>query len=407
MKNKLTAVQIRNAGDGKLYDGGGLMLVKKAGLGKWVFRYSFLDRRRDMGLGSLADLTLADARKLRDQWAVVLAHGEDPIAVRDARQEDAKRALDRSDPTFADMVDTVFEARKATLRADGKRGRWRSPLDHYVIPAIGKKRMSRIDATDVKLALAQIWRTKHPTAVKAIRRTKIVFTQAQLMGVACDPFTVDAAQHMLGAVSHEEVHHPAVAWQDMPALYRKLSDEHVSHLCLRWAMLTLVRSDGCRGARLAEIDGGIWTVPKDRIKGREGKVTDFRVPLSQEALHIADICRRFSGDLLFPGPRGTPVSDQAMHKILRKQQVGGSIHGFRTSFRTWVQDTEACSYEVAETVLGHKIGGKVERAYARSDLLGLRAEIMERWAGFLTGQQADVINLPRREGQGTVLRCAN
>ncbi len=57
----------------------------------------------------------------------------------------------------------------------------------------------------------------------------------------------------------------------------------------------------------------------------------------------------------------------------------------RTSFRTWVQDTDACGYEVAETVLGHIVGGKVERSYARSDLLDRRRVVMEAWAAHVVG----------------------
>ncbi len=66
---------------------------------------------------------------------------------------------------------------------------------------------------------------------------------------------------------------------------------------------------------------------------------------------------------------------------------------FRTSFRTWVQDTDACAFEVAETVLGHRISGTVERSYARSDLLERRRVIMEKWAGFVTQPPSDVVTI--------------
>ena len=69
MRNKLTAIQVRKAGDGKFEDGGGLRLVRKNGVGKWVFRFSHLGRRREMGIGSQADLSLAEARARRDKWA--------------------------------------------------------------------------------------------------------------------------------------------------------------------------------------------------------------------------------------------------------------------------------------------------------------------------------------------------
>jgi len=394
MRNKLSAIQVKNAGDGKLNDGGGLMLVRKNGTGKWVYRFMHLGKRRDMGLGTQVDITLAEARKLRDQWAAVLAKGEDPIAVRESQKSGARDALNKTDPTFEEMVQTVFEAKKAALRDDGKRGRWLSPLNLYIIPKIGKKRMSTLHQTDIKDALAEIWQKKQPTAIKAYRRTKIVFENARLMGVDCDPFTVEAAKHMLGEVDHKVQHLCATPWQEIPDLYARLCQSNgTTNLCLRWCILTLVRSAGCRGARFDEIDGDVWTVPQDRVKGRKWHVKDFRVPLSGEAQKVASLAAQTSSGYLFPGARKGHLSDQALTKMLRRMEEAGTVHGFRTSFRTWVQETDACGYDVAETVLDHSVGNRVERSYARSDLLDRRRIVMERWAGYVTGAPAKVIKI--------------
>lgn len=385
-RNRLTAIQVRNAGDGRLYDGGGLMLVRKGGAGKWVWRYSYLGRRRDMGLGSQGAITLAEARKMRDRWAAVLAKGNDPISVRDAEREAARREMDRQDPTFERMAQIVFEAKRDALRGGGTRGRWMSPIKLYMIPALGRKRMSAIHQLDIHAALKPIWREKHPTAIKAINRTKIIFEQARLMGVDCDPFTVEAAKHMLGEVDHKVRHLEAMPWQEVPALYAKLSDEPSAvNLCLRWCILTLVRSHGCRGARFEEIEGDIWTVPAARIKGRSAYVQDFRVPLTEPTQEIVDTAAEVSDDYLFPGLTRGHVSDVALGNALKRAGASGTLHGFRTSFRTWVQDTDACTFEVAETILGHRIGNVVERTYARSDLLERRRGVMNQWAAFVTG----------------------
>ena len=63
MKNKLTTTEIKHASDSKIFDGGGLILNKKGKRGKWVFRYSHLGKRREMGIGTWPDLSLAGARK--------------------------------------------------------------------------------------------------------------------------------------------------------------------------------------------------------------------------------------------------------------------------------------------------------------------------------------------------------
>lgn len=392
MKNALTQIKIKNAGPGNLEDGGGLRLVKNQDRGKWVYRYSHLGKRREMGLGPWPAVSLAAARQARDAWAAELSAGRDPIDVRRQHQEAAVAARERRDPTFSEMVDIVFDARRATLRGDGTRGRWRSPLDLYALPAFGRKRASQLTQRDVLDALKPIWHKKHPTATKAIQRIAIVLKSAKRMGFPADPDIVDSAREMLGVARHIVTPTAAVAWQDVPALYAKLGDT-TAGLCNRWIMLTLVRMDAARKAQLVEIDGDVWTVPEDRIKGTEGSVKDFRVPLTAAAIEIADSARRFGREYLFPGKSG-PLTDAAVEKCLRVAGAAGTPHGFRSSFRTWAEDTGQ-PWDVAETVLGHQFKGKVERAYARSDLLDRRRIVMEKWAAHVTATSAEVIKLRR------------
>ena len=338
-----------------------------------------------MGLGNWPVVTLAEARKTRDRWATVLASGKDPIDVRDADKESQKAEVNRHDPTFTELADMVFEAKKASLRGDGTRGRWRSPIDLYMIPAVGRKSGSQITQRDIVDALRPIWKTKQPTAVKVVNRTKMILRSAKRMGFPVDPDIVESAQEVLGVVHHEVQHMRSVHWRDIPALCANLPETSGGD-CNRWIIHTLVRMEAARGARVSEIDfeSRIWTVPADRIKGQKNKVSDFRVPLTQPLIDMALIRKEAGIDLLFPGQRGAvPISNAAVEKALRVMECDGTPHGFRTSFRTWVQETEACGYEVAETVLDHKIGGAIERTYARSDLLERRREVMNQWSRYV------------------------
>tara|TARA_R110002051_G_C8677331_1_gene491262 strand:+ start:175 stop:1359 length:1185 start_codon:yes stop_codon:yes gene_type:complete len=390
---KLTAVSIKNAESGIHQDGQGLILQKTAGGGKWTFRYSFAGKRRDMGLGSWPAVSLAEARRDRDKWAAEIRAGRDPISTRNAAKADAMAATERANPTFAEMAEVTFDARRAKLRGNGERGRWFSPLRVHVIPKIGNRRISDLHQVDIKDALAPIWKTKHPTAKKAIERIRIVFETANLSGLDCDPKTVDRARHMLGEVMHKPRHLPAMRWQDVPGLYASLGNTS-AHLALRWVVLTLVRGSSARGARFGEIDGAVWTVPADRMKGNEGKQTDFRVPLSDPAIEVARIAAEMSSDYLFPSPScRSVISDVSLTDNLRRLGTTATVHGFRTSFRTWAQDTQICSYDVAETCLAHTVGGKVERAYARSDMLDQRRVVLQHWADHVTGVTAKVVRI--------------
>ncbi|WP_370501680.1 tyrosine-type recombinase/integrase [Rhodovulum sulfidophilum] len=310
--------------DGKL--GGMLSLIKTSqDSGKWNFRYSFLGTRRNMGLGSWPEVGLADARRERDRWAAVLRAGRDPITERKEERAATKAQRDKTDPTFAEMAQLVFEARKATLRGGGERGRWFSPLQRHVLPHIGKMRVSEITPQDIKGALAPIWRAKFPTAEKALQRTRIVLHEGRLMGFGCDPFSAEAAQRMLGAVIHTPKHIPATPWQDMPALYARLNAGTVGHECLRFMMLPLVRYMGCAGARAAEVDGDVWTVPPKRMKGTLKHVREFRVPLTDPALAIVQRQKEAFGDTAASVREGGPKRLSVMPRCRRSASGRGCV----------------------------------------------------------------------------------
>lgn len=382
----LTALEIKKAGDGRLYDSNGLELHKKGDKGKWNYRYSFNGKRRNMGLGSYPTVSLAEARKERDKWALIKNQGNDPIDVRNAKRDALKAEAAKRDPSLIELTQEAFDTIRSDLRQGGKSGRWMSPLELHVLPKIGKTPVSLIQSEDVRSTLASIWKTKHPTAEKAIQRLRKVFRTGELRGYDCDPRTIDVAQELLGHWHHKTNPTPATHWRDIPELYRWLEGKGVAASCLQFKILTVVRTHGCRAARFDEIDADIWTVPEDRVKGRVKTVQAFRVPLAPEAQAIIERRRLTGSEYLFPGYHGTPITDSTMSKFLRDHGVEGRPHGFRTSFRTWAQDNRIGDWEVLEKVLDHTVGNKTERAYARSDLLELRREIMELWARFVTGK---------------------
>ena len=217
------------------------------------------------------------------------------------------------------------------------------------------------------------------------------------MGMPCDPDIADTAEYLLGEYIHVSEPIKATPWQQIPNLFQALEGRGNAAACLQFMILTAVRSNGCRGARFAEIDGDTWTVPAERMKGRVGKIYDFAVPLSTPAILLVERLAEISDDLLFPGQATKKgVSDTALSKILNALKEPGRPHGFRTSFRTWVQDTDAATYDVAETALAHRLGNAVERSYARSDLLEPRRILAEKWGQFVTGASATVVDLKGR-----------
>jgi hypothetical protein len=145
--NKLSAPKVKTCGAGKYGDGGGLWLVKREdGGGQWVLRVVAHGRRREMGLGSLADVSLAKARELAAVHRALAKSGVDPIKQRDKERREAARNMH----LLQDVALDAFESRKAELKGDGKAGRWFSPLEIHILPKLGKVPVAEIDQRDIR-----------------------------------------------------------------------------------------------------------------------------------------------------------------------------------------------------------------------------------------------------------------
>lgn len=389
--NRLSAKSVSALGPGKYNDGAGLWLHKREdGGGQWVLRVTVHGRRREMGLGSIGDVSLKAAREAADKWRDTVRRNLDPIKER----EKAKRAAASNLHTLKDIALDAFESRKAELKGDGLAGRWFTPLQLHVLPKLGGVPVSEIDQKDIRDTLAPIWHDKAETARKALNRLAICLKHAAALGLNVDLQATEKAKALLGKSRHKASNIPAMPWQEVPAFYASLADGSVTHLALRLLVLTGVRSAPLRSIHEDQIQGDVWTVPAEAMKGRKDATTDFRVPLSSEALAVIDEARRHArGGFLFPSIKRGVISDMTMGMFMTRAGHKARPHGFRSSLRDWLAEATDAPHEVAETILGHTVGGAVERAYRRTDYLEQRRVLLERWAQHLVGKSGALVRI--------------
>ncbi len=390
--NKLSAMAVKNSAPGKHSDGGGLWLHKRDdGAGQWVLRYTIHSRRREMGLGSIQDVSLKDARGAAEKWRGVAAKGLDPISERERERREAEKRLH----LLEDVARDAFESRKAELKGDGKAGRWFSPLETHILPKLGKKPVADIDQIDIRDTLKPIWHSKAETARKALNRLSICMRHAAALGHEVDLQAAEKARALLGQQRHQAENIPALPWLEVPAFYTSLSDGTITHLALRLLILTGVRSAPLRFLRPDEqIQGDVWTIPGEQQKGRKDKTPDFRVPLVPEALAIIEQAKPLARDgYLFPSVKKGVISDATMSRLMERREMAARPHGFRSSLRDWIAETTDTPFDVAEMMLAHKVGGKTERAYKRTDFIEQRRKLLERWANHVTGKSGKLLKL--------------
>lgn len=392
--NRLSALAVKNATTGKHYDGGGLMLrVDAGGSGRWVYRFRLHGRQREMGLGARDAVSLANARVERDRWRAVVAQGHDPI--REREKEVRQRAMAR--PTLEAVASACFEARKATLKGDGKAGRWLSPLTLHVLPRLGKTPIEEVSQNDIRDALKPIWRDKAETARKAMNRLGIVIRHGAAMGLEVDLQATMKAKELLGAQDHKVAHIPSMPWRDVPAFVASLEGGSTVSECLLFIILTAGSRVGpARKALWSQFDlaARVWTVPGTVMKGLKDKTPDYRVPLSDGAMAVLERVKPLERDgLVFPSPKKGAISDMAMTKLMERAGLDWRPHGFRSSLREWAEHIGA-DFTAAEMCLAHAVDSKVVRAYRRDDLLEKRRVLLQRWSDHCAGKgAADVLAL--------------
>jgi integrase len=377
----LTALGIKNATNpGKYPDGNGLYLVVDAsGAKRWLLRIVVQSKRRDIGLGGLSLVSLAEAREKALEYRKLARSGGDPLA--------AKRAATRVIPTFKAAAESVHGEREGTWKNVKHGQQWINTLTTYAYPEIGDVRVDRIDTPDILRVLSPIWIKKPETARRVRQRIGAVMDWAKAAGHRSGDNPVDGVARGLPKQPSKDGHHEALPYQQVPKFLKAMkasSSGDIAKLSFEFLILTATRTSETLLARWEEIDfkNALWTIPEDRMKaGRP-----HRVPLTDRCIEILHIAKNVSAGsrLVFPGRNiDRPQSNMVFLKMINAIKSPTTAHGFRSSFRDWAAETTAFPRELAEMALAHAIENKVEAAYRRGDLLEKRREMMAEWTAFV------------------------
>ena len=383
---KLTATKAKSiTKPGRYGDGNTLYLnVAPGGSKSWVQRLTIDARRHDIGLGPYPVVPLAMARRRAAENRTAVADGHDPLA-------EKRRALI---PTFHQAARQTYEALKPSWRNGKHTKNWIQAMEKRVFPVIGNMPVDKVGREDVLRILTPIWAAQPETARKLRQRIRATLRWCLAHGFIEQNVAGEAIDGALPAMPAVKAHFRALPYQEVPRALEIVETSKASmvvKLCFRFLVLTATRSGEARGAAWSEIDmnAATWSIPGERMKGGIG----HRVPLCGVALDVLEQAKtlRDGLDLIFPSParRGKPLSDMTLTKVLRDNNLAdrATVHGFRSSFRTWASERTNSDHAVMELCLAHAVGSAVEQAYARSDLLAKRRILMEQWGAFVAGSE--------------------
>ena len=356
----------------------------------FVYRFRVRHREREMSLEPMPELGLGDARRKHAELRAQVLNGVDPLA----RKEAAKTVTPSGKPSFGAMADEFVETHEGSWRNAKHRTQWRQTLREHAAP-IRSKPVDEVATADVLAVLKPIW-TKTPETASRLRgRIESVIDAARALGHIPEDKANPARWRghldklLPKAAKLSRGHHKALAYADVPELAIRLrASGAMAALALEFLIVTGTRTSETLGAKWEEIsfDDATWTIPSGRMKMGEA----FSVPLSDRAIEIlrAQETSRGRNPHVFPGRPTKPLSSMTLAMLLRRMGVDVTVHGYRTSFRTWCSDVAHAEFEIAEMCLSHRIGSAVSRAYNRTNLLERRRPLMQAWSDHVTGKTA-------------------
>jgi integrase len=349
-----------------LCDGGGLNLQVSRDrvhadriFRSWTFRFELAGKRREMGLGGLHTISLAEARDKARQLRQQLLDNVDPLDER-RKQRSALIVARAKAITFRQVSEDYLALHLDSFRNAKHRQQWRNTLVQHAFPKIGHMTVADIGPADVLRVIEPLWMTTHVTAKRLRQRIKKILDYGAERELRSGDNPAASITSLPKQTGNGKAHHAALPYAELPAFMVQLRARGaLSARALEFTILTAARTGETLGATWDEIDlkTKTWTIPAGRMKAER----EHRVPLPPAALEILDKLPR-GQDRIFP------LTHTAMAELLRGMRSTVTVHGFRSAFMDWAHEQTTFPSAVIDMALAHTVGDKVEAAYRRGDL---------------------------------------
>lgn len=368
----------------KLADGGGLyLLVNPNGAKYWRQKYRIAGKEKLLSIGVYPDVSLADARKKRDEAKKVIAAGGDPGVLKQEVKREKERAVVNTFKTSAIEWHSYKSAKWTAEYADSMM----ACLEMDVFPYIGERDITKIKPTDMLDVLRRMEARNVLHKLKKVRQAcKQIFTFAIITGKA----QFNPASDLSGALLSPELNHfPHLNVEQIPTFLNALKDYSGSLLTrngTRLLMLTGLRTIELRASEWNDIDlnKGIWHISAERMKMRRPHV----VPLSSQAVALLEEIHQLTGrgKYVFPGRNdaGKPMSEASINQVIKR--IGydrkATGHGFRHTMSTILHEQ---GYNTAwiELQLAHVDKNSIRGTYNHAQYLDGRREMLQWYADYL------------------------
>jgi integrase len=387
LTNPLTNTEVKQAKPKEkvyaLSDGGGLQLrVKPNGSKLWLFDYfrPYTKVRTSLSFGSYPEVSIADARKKREEARKLLAKDIDP---KDHRDETNRQNETAHSNTLEQIAAQWLEVKKSTVTENHAIDTWRS-LEGHIFPYLGKLPIHKITAIKTIETIKPIAAKGNLETVKRLcqRLNEIMIFAVNTGLVTANPLSGIQKAFQ----SPEKRHLPTLKPAELPSLMATLTHASIkitTRCLIEWQLHTMVRPSEAAGARWDEIDFGnrLWNIPAARMKKKKA----HSVPLTEQTLALLEVMRPISArsEFVFPSDRNfkTHTNAQTANMALKRMGFENQLvaHGLRSLASTTLNE-QGFDADVIEAALAHIGDNEVRNAYNRSEYIQRRIPMMKWWS---------------------------
>ena len=383
----------RPSGD-KHSDGGGLYLHVTAAGKYWRMNYRLYGKQKTLSLGVYPSISLAQARKGRDEAKKLIAQSIDPSAAKqEARQADKLAAAN----TY-ETVAREFHKLKAESWSESHAVKWLRMNEMYLFPEIGPMPIASIRAKAVLDALRKV---EAKGILSTAQDLQQMAGQVFRYAVQTDRIEQNPVPDLKGALkTHIAKHFAAVVDPvSVGSLLRAIdayTGQPTTRAALKLSALFFQRPGNIRAMEWAWVDLGnaMLTIPPAEMKRTLHQKANGRphlVPLADQAIEILKTLQPLTGHgrYVFPGARSfkRPMSEGTINAALRRMDFGTDDHvghGFRAMARTMLAERmKGIDEGMVEAQLGHGKSGPLGSAYDRAEYMEQRLAMMQTWADYL------------------------
>lgn len=413
---KLNASEIKAINDEGSHAVGGVsgLYLRVAGKSKcWVLNVAcgkrlnrkgeIVTKRLNIGLGSIFEVSLQQAREKALTLKTQIKHGVNPIEEKRKRKRLEIIEVERR-RTFRWAAEEFINLKQTEWVSEKHKKQWSSTLERYVYPHIGQLVIEQITVNDILRVLLQpsnidsdetstFWNTKTETATRVRGRIETILSWAIARGYRSNTNPAswgETLKYILPSPSKIRVqsNFDAMHYTELPTFFKRVysriseikDGESVKYRAVLFTILTVGRTSEITGATKEELQGSLWVIPKHRMKTKK---RSHAVPLSNEALKLLQNTE--PGNYFFTTSKMKKLSDNSLLSVLRELgYTNETVHGFRSTFKDWVRTHRSTAYsdEVSELCLAHVNNDATRSAYARDQLIELRKMLLSEWSDF-------------------------